>query len=166
MLKKCDCWPKVLVNDDGIRPAGKPDQCFYCQSYVGQEHDKECVTVLQIVKYKVYMNLDRRSTESNRGIEVGTFTRPDPHFWSSHDCEFHKNDSSWCADNALDTIVWNDEKYDKQLEEHINQYGGCACTPLRFEYDECVDGSPLIEVEDESDDTEDKPITIFLPEDK
>lgn len=29
-LKRCDSWPLVLENDDGIRPAGDSDRCFYC----------------------------------------------------------------------------------------------------------------------------------------
>ena len=24
-------WPTVHEKDDGIRPAGRPDQCFYCK---------------------------------------------------------------------------------------------------------------------------------------
>ncbi len=35
-------FPLVDKNDDGIRPAGKPDQCFYCQQKVGSEHKKDC----------------------------------------------------------------------------------------------------------------------------
>lgn len=170
MLQKCNCWPKVLPDDNGIRPLGKPDQCFYCNARVGQEHDRGCTTIYQIVKYRVYMNLDARATESDKGIEVGTFTREDPIQWDTYFCDFHKNDSSWCADNALDTIVWYKEEYKKQLYTHLGkQYPDededidteCACSALRFEFDKVVDTGPLIEIKDD-----DEPISIFSPEDK
>jgi hypothetical protein len=43
-------WPLVAVNDDGIRPAGKPDECFYCNNKVGRAHDFGCVVVTRKVK--------------------------------------------------------------------------------------------------------------------
>lgn len=39
----------VLVNDSGIRPAGKQDECFYCNQKVGQLHKTDCVMISQLV---------------------------------------------------------------------------------------------------------------------
>ena len=33
---------KVEPNDKYIRPAGKPDHCFYCGQKVGEEHHPRC----------------------------------------------------------------------------------------------------------------------------
>ncbi|HET9375657.1 MAG TPA: hypothetical protein VFO40_11830 [Chthoniobacterales bacterium] len=48
-------WPLVAINDDGIRPAGEPDECFYCNHKVGQPHGRDCVTVTKrvLVRYVV-----------------------------------------------------------------------------------------------------------------
>lgn len=43
-------WPLVDPNDDGIRPAGKPDECFYCNSKVGEEHGRQCCIVTKLVR--------------------------------------------------------------------------------------------------------------------
>jgi hypothetical protein len=50
-----DQWPLVAVNDDGIRPAGEPDECFYCHQKVGQPHGRDCVCVKKrvLVRYTV-----------------------------------------------------------------------------------------------------------------
>lgn len=145
-LVKVEGWPVVQPDDNGIRPAGRADECFYCHSRIGKPHGPECVTVEKVVRYRVYMNLDERSRPGRRGKYVGTFTRPDPYFWTAHDCEFHKNDSSWCATNAVDEIVWGDPKDAEALEEYLTKNGDCACGPLSFEYDETVDEGPFVTV--------------------
>jgi len=50
-----DQWPLVAINDDGIRPAGEPDECFYCKQEVGQPHGRVCVMVTKrvLVRYTV-----------------------------------------------------------------------------------------------------------------
>jgi hypothetical protein len=35
--------PLVLPNDDGIRPAGNSDECFYCNQKIGTSHKEDCV---------------------------------------------------------------------------------------------------------------------------
>lgn len=145
---KTEGWPTVLPNDDGIRPAGRPDECFYCHRRVGQLHGSECVFVMSVNRYFVYMNLDRRASEAHKGKLVGTFTRHDPHFWSAHDCEFHKNSSSWCANNAEGLIEWSDPADEAALRAWVEVNNGCWCTPLYFEFDDTVDGGPFQEVRD------------------
>lgn len=73
-------WPLVAINDDGIRPAGEPDECFYCNQKVGLPHGHDCVCVKKrvLVRYVVEV-----------AINV-------PHSWSSEeivDFENHEGDS-------------------------------------------------------------------------
>lgn len=146
---KSEGWPVVRKDDNGIRPAGKPDECFYCHSKVGEPHGEECVCVTSIFRYAVYMNLDGPARERDKGKKVGTFQCHDPWHWSAHDAEFHKNDSSWCADNTLCHIHWDDAKDAEALEKWLGENKGhCSCTPLYFEFDKVVEKGPFIEVPD------------------
>lgn len=115
----------VLADDNGIRPAGKPDECFYCHRQVGRHHHTSCATIVEDVTYEVRMN----------GKVVGTWTRPDPFYWGVAMCEYHKNESSWCADNALDGIVWSDLEAKKWCLQPAENDGCCRCCgTLRFKY--------------------------------
>lgn len=81
-------WPVVTLDDDGIRPAGKPDQCFYCGSNVGQAHRRDCVTVEKRVRVRYVFEFDTTM----------------PYGWTAENFLFHRNDGTWCADNAFDEI--------------------------------------------------------------
>lgn len=81
-------WPVVLPDDDGIRPAGKPDECFYCNQKVGTPHGPECVCVHKRVRVRYTMEIE---------IEV-------PAFWDKQMVLSHRNESSWCADNCVNDI--------------------------------------------------------------
>lgn len=106
-------WPVVIKNDDGIRPAGNPDECFYCQRKIGEEHSRECVTITKLVKVRYIYE-----------IEI-----PVPNYWSSEDIEFHRNESSWCADNSFD-----------EIEAYIGD--NCACKCFKAEFVSDVDTTP------------------------
>lgn len=129
-------WPLVDVKDDGIRPAGKPDECFYCHSKVGQQHGLDCVIVTKIVEYNVLF----------LGTVVGIFQRDEPYYWDNDHCEFHKNESSWCKSNALDDIVWRDTEIALKLKKELNENEAndvsCACGVIDFEVNEIVDPGP------------------------
>jgi hypothetical protein len=92
--------PLVLADDDGIRPAGQPNECFYCKQRLGQPHKLDCVILNRKVKVRYSYVIE---------IEV-------PHFWDKESIEFHRNDSSWCAHNSL-----------AELKEYGNRDGGCLC---------------------------------------
>lgn len=108
-------WPLVVPNDDGIRPAGKPDQCLYCKSRIGEPHALDCVVVKKVVRLKYTIEVD---------VQV-------PHSWSADDINFHRNESSWCAGNAVDEIV-----------QQAKSGGGCLCARFSSQLVEVVDDTP------------------------
>ena|SRR3990167_11380248 len=99
--------PFVTPDDDGIRPAGNPDECFYCRQKVGSQHKFDCVTVTRNVLIRVSFTIP---------VEV-------PRSWSSEQIEFKYNsEGSFCADNTLNEIV-----------AYANKVG-CACSFVEAEY--------------------------------
>ncbi len=126
-MNETHCRFLVLADDDGIRPAGKPDRCFYCHRPIGQLHAADCVTIVKDVAYDVRV----------LGQKVGVWTCPAPFFWTAHDCEFHKNESSWCANNALGEIEWLETEtagWTAMQIEALLQKGDCVCNLLEFQY--------------------------------
>lgn len=63
-------FPIVTKDDHGIRPAGKPDECFYCHSKVGEPHGRDCVTITKRVRLKATIEFE---------VEV-------PHSWEKLVC--------------------------------------------------------------------------------
>jgi hypothetical protein len=51
-------FPLVDPRDDGIRPAGAPDECFYCKQKVGTPHLYECTAVSQKVRIRATFEID------------------------------------------------------------------------------------------------------------
>ena len=89
--------PLVDPNDDGIRPAGKPNECLYCKQKVGSRHLATCACVTKRIKARYTYEIE---------LEI-------PYSWSAEDFEFHRNDSSWCSDNSIREL----ENFAKHLEE-------------------------------------------------
>lgn len=73
----------TVTAENGPRPAGKPDQCFYCGQPLGAEHANDCVCRVKVVMVEVTMQIPRVVPAS----------------WPPGIVNFHLNDSSWCADN-------------------------------------------------------------------
>lgn len=94
------------VGNYGIRPVGDPDKCFYCGVEKEGVHKKDCVIRSRTIVMKMEIELV---------MEV-------PEFWTKKDCEFHKNESSWCANNILPSI-------EKIVDDH-----GCICGLTRFKF--------------------------------
>jgi hypothetical protein len=148
-------WPLVDERDDGIRPAGPPDECFYCRQKVGQRHGFECVIVTHRIETRV------TATLPDGEKLVGTWHTDEPHFWDEDQCNFHKNESSWCASNFLDEQVppnvklrgphrasrgrveWFAGTVDpwKKLKA-LAVKGRCLCGVLSFEFVRVVDDTP------------------------
>lgn len=105
-------WP--LVTEHDTAPAGRPDECFWCQQRIGNPHAQDCSRVVKTVQLK-YTYL----------VEVTV-----PHHWTEKDVEFHRNESSWCADNSLD-----------ELEAHMSA-NECLCPRFSCNYIADVDETP------------------------
>ena len=52
MYKPSAPIPLVHPQDDGIRPAGLPDECFYCKQKIGNPHLEDCVAVTKKVRLR------------------------------------------------------------------------------------------------------------------
>lgn len=96
-------YPLVKENDTGIRPAGKPDECFYCGSKVGEPHKHGCVTVVKKVKLKATIEYEK---------EV-------PADWNDEQIYYHYNLGTWCANNIVDDL--------KDYIDELNEYNDCLC---------------------------------------
>lgn len=91
--------------DNGVRPAGgSPNHCFYCGNVADAPHKHDCVIPQKAV-------VVRRTME---------FVISVPRHWDSGDIEFHRNDSSSCADNDLNYLIEN--------------HNGCTCSHSKTEY--------------------------------
>jgi hypothetical protein len=101
-MKRKD-WP---VKNHGIRPAGEPDECFYCGEKLGNEHKKDCVIRQRTIVLKLEMEIV---------IDV-------PEFWDRETVEFHYNEGSWCSSNM---DIWL-----TRMEKHK----GCLCHFAEFTY--------------------------------
>jgi hypothetical protein len=106
--------PIVLEDDDGIRPAGRPDECFYCGQTTGHAHKDTCAVVTKKVKVEYTYEIE---------IEV-------PFHWTKYDIEFHRNESTWCANNSIEEI------------ENGAGLGDCLCSAHYCEYVSDVDAPP------------------------
>jgi hypothetical protein len=94
------------VTKKAKRPAIDKPECFYCQQKIGGFHKDDCVLINR--KVTVRMTVD---------YEVDV-----PAHWDAHMVEFHRNDGSWCADNALDELT------------KIADEAGCICHIAKFEH--------------------------------
>lgn len=112
----------VLPDDDGIRPNGPSDQCFYCGQKVGQPHGAECVMLRRFVTYAVHAD--------PWGV-VAIYKCPDPSFWDVDMCSFHKNESSWCCGNML-TEGTDLEVTQSKIWSRLTEDDDCLCSKLRL----------------------------------
>lgn len=69
----------------GPRPAGKPTECFYCHVQVGGTHKTDCPCRVRTVVMRYTFEVVIPYSED---ADVGAIT-------------FSRNESSWCANNAL-----------------------------------------------------------------
>lgn len=102
-MKRKD-WP---VGEYGVRPAGEPDECFYCHAKVGEQHGLSCVVRSRTVLVRVTTEIV---------IDV-------PEDWDKEQIEAAKNQGSWCADNILSI-----------MEARNERTGGCLCGKTKIEF--------------------------------
>lgn len=102
--------PTVTADDNGIRPAGPPDACFYCHQKVGQKHKEDCVLTRKPVRVRVTIE----------------YTVQVPQTWDADAVLLHRNGSSWCADNLIDELI-------ADREWHDSTDGSCLCGRVVFD---------------------------------
>ena len=114
------------VGEYSIRPAGKPDECFYCNAKVGEQHKEDCVIRSRTVNLDVTIHMV---------MDV-------PEDWDEGQINFHYNDDSWCASNLLSYLNHRDDnvgclcditdiKYvGEATEEDQERYGCCRVNEL------------------------------------
>lgn len=105
---------QYVTEENGVRPAGPPDACFYCKALLGGEHKPECVCILKMVTIRMTVEYP---------VKV-------PASWTKENIEFHRNEGTWCSDNALaelDALFGEDDQ-------------DCMCGVSRFELVDTVNG--------------------------
>lgn len=110
-------WPVVIENDDGIRPAGEPDECFYCHQKIGEEHKRDCVIVTKRVRVRYTIEVE---------IDV-------PHEWDPSMVLFSRNESRWCANNVT---------VDIEADIGRRAANGCLCDGFKCEFVDVADETP------------------------
>jgi hypothetical protein len=140
----------VIENDDGIRPAGPKNACFYCKSKIGQKHSYTCAIVEQEVELVAMFD---------RYDETVTFRIPIPFFWKGEDIDHHFNQGMWCADNLF-VYVREDEKAQRVLESAheklVKHRDGCLCNYTTIEFVKVIDKGPFIPKRNPHDEEEEE----------
>lgn len=88
------------------RPGSDAHTCLYCHQDVGEKHLETCVLINRKVDVKMTIAYP---------IEV-------PASWDEDQINFHRNRSSWCADNALGEL------------DALSDDDHCLCNYAVFEY--------------------------------
>jgi hypothetical protein len=127
-------WPLVDAFDDGIRPAGPPDTCFYCGRKVGEYHQDTCVVVKKRFELRI---------TSEDGRLTGLWQVDEPHFWGKSEIEFHFNEGGWCVSNLLGdrSVAW-DQPGAWEILAQLDRERGCLCGVLEFTLVRVVDDTP------------------------
>jgi len=103
----------IKGDDDGIRPAGEPDACFYCGHKVGERHSPECVMVEAKGTYLVMLD----------GERIGTWIYSEPASWDKESRYFYRNLSTFCIDTIKEAGELNiDREFPYQAGEN-----DCLC---------------------------------------
>lgn len=95
------------------------------------------------------MNSERTVPRTYRvildGVDVGTWTREDPVSWDADMRRFHKNESSWCADNIRDEGVLHVTEAARADLMRVTNPDACELCPRVVL--EPVEGEPDYELE-------------------
>ena len=96
---------RQVTPDNGPRPAGKSDECFYCLMPLGADHAADCVC--------------RRRTIVVQAVVEYVMAIPD--HWSADRFEEHYNEGTWCAMNLAPLL-------------DIDRKGQCPCDLVTMHY--------------------------------
>lgn len=111
----------IVTPTRGPRPAGKPDECFYCRKKLGEKHRSDCVIIQKSVVVKMTLEVI---------IDV-------PRSWEKDSIEFRMNESSWCASSIIrDLNAW-EARVDAEAEyapSGSGRIGECLCPAFEGEF--------------------------------
>lgn len=131
-----------IVTEKAMRPASTRRKCFYCHSDIGAVHDSTCVLVRRRVRVRLAVP----------GYEPLVYSIVVPASWTVKDIEFHRNESSWCANNAIRELKSIDPEFSESLylkyARDRDPNADCLCSDANFEYVEDVagpDGEPYLD---------------------
>ena len=96
---------RLPIDDDGIRPAGPEDRCFYCAQPKGT-HNKDCVCVKKLVVLSMTIEYC---------VDV-------PAFWDKRMIEFQRNEGSFCMGNDIEQL---------SEEDNIDDYNCFTCQRVK-----------------------------------
>lgn len=100
---KRDNWE---VKDYGIRPAGSPTKCFYCDADKGGQHKEDCVIRRKTVVVEMKVQLV---------VEV-------PEDYDKDAIHFRYNEGTYCMSNMIEEL------------QRIDREVGCLCQPSEIKY--------------------------------
>lgn len=98
-----------VTPDNGPRPKGKPDECFYCHQKLGEPHKDECVILTKKIRVRAVIEFNDETVRS----------------WDTETTEFRYNNSSWCASNIIPVLI---EELDRIQESDTD----CLCGIAEF----------------------------------
>ncbi len=102
-----------IVTEAAKRPVDpRATCCFYCRQPIGSPHERDCVLILRRVRIKMTVEYE---------IDA-------PATWDSRLIDFSRNESSWCASNAL---------------AELEKIEPCLCGHAQFELVKVV-GEPFL----------------------
>jgi len=104
-----DDW--LVMKSSGPRPAGRPDECFYCQAKLGDQHVTDCV-------------LRKRSVRVRFSFDLVVSV---PELWTSDQIEFRYNEGTHCSDNVIDML------HERFRGDDSND-GSCSCSIMQAEF--------------------------------
>ena len=99
-----------VTEENGPRPAGPPDECFYCHTPLGDQHKAECVC-------------RKKTIMMQYTIEIPIVV---PQYWGKENVEFFTNDSSSCGSNHVTEIL--------QAFAGLWNTGQCLCGRITGKY--------------------------------
>ena len=92
-----------VTRTNGPRPAGDPDQCFFCKQPIGSQHAAHCVCRMKTVVLTLAVNI----------------VVPVPTNWTDDEVESYFNDSSHCKNDLARAVGRMIDRFDK---------GECLCS--------------------------------------
>ena len=136
-------WPLVHERDDGIRPAGRPDECFYCHRKVGQEHKRQC----GIIDKRVEMRVTAKLPDGRTLRGAGSSTSP------TGGCRTIRSSTRTTLAGAAETffgsgirgsVTWQaGDPWDALEAIYESDGGSCLCNgELYFEFVRVIDATP------------------------